>query len=260
MNGQPDLGAVPAPLQPLLAAALARDPARRPLAVQLSARAAVLDPDALVQGPVLGLGEGMGARPTAVQADLAFDVLSPAGDAFPGAAIPVDPRGGLPGVPGPAAADLGAVSPGTRPFVPGRPLPAEFADVLPPVEYQPERWPNPGPGTVQPAAPGSQFAARDIRSGEIEFVFASIECPMADEDQHEIVFRFGLAGNQVQCLLEARANGIRADQRTDMNAASGSPQDPVGIGRGRREARVDLGQARGVVFAPRRLDAGFLAR
>jgi hypothetical protein len=54
VNGQPDLDGAPAPLLPLLAAALARDPAHRPAAVQLSALAAVLDPAALVAGPAAG--------------------------------------------------------------------------------------------------------------------------------------------------------------------------------------------------------------
>jgi len=52
VNGQADLNGAPAPLIPLLAAALARDPAYRPPAVQLRAQAAVLDPGALVQAQV----------------------------------------------------------------------------------------------------------------------------------------------------------------------------------------------------------------
>src|SRR5215831_7072063 len=48
VNGQPDLTGAPAPLLPVLAAALARDPAHRPSAVQLRAQAAVLDPATLV--------------------------------------------------------------------------------------------------------------------------------------------------------------------------------------------------------------------
>jgi len=52
VNGQPDLSGVPAPLLPLLAAALARDPAHRPSAVQLRAQAAVLDPATLDQSHV----------------------------------------------------------------------------------------------------------------------------------------------------------------------------------------------------------------
>jgi len=52
VNGHADLAGAPAALLPLLAAALARDPAHRPPAVQLRAQAAVLDPGALVQYPI----------------------------------------------------------------------------------------------------------------------------------------------------------------------------------------------------------------
>ena len=52
MNGQANLAGAPGTLLPLLAAALARDPAHRPPAVQLRAQAAVLDPGTLVQPPV----------------------------------------------------------------------------------------------------------------------------------------------------------------------------------------------------------------
>src|SRR5499433_317281 len=52
MNGQANMAGAPGVLLPLLAAALARDPAHRPPAVQLRAQAAVLDPGTLVQHPV----------------------------------------------------------------------------------------------------------------------------------------------------------------------------------------------------------------
>src|SRR5215468_7389785 len=52
VNGQADLGGAPVALIPLLAAALARDPAHRPPAVQLRAQAAVLDPSALLRAQV----------------------------------------------------------------------------------------------------------------------------------------------------------------------------------------------------------------
>src|SRR5215470_1562398 len=51
VNGRADLAGAPVALLPLLAAALARDPAHRPPAVQLRAQAAVLDPGTLVQCP-----------------------------------------------------------------------------------------------------------------------------------------------------------------------------------------------------------------
>src|SRR5262249_26041582 len=64
VNGQADLAGVPAALLPLLAAALARDPAHRPPAVQLRAQAAVLDPGSLVQHP-MGNGAQAGTMPVA---------------------------------------------------------------------------------------------------------------------------------------------------------------------------------------------------
>jgi hypothetical protein len=162
VNGQPNLNGVPPPMQPLLAAALARDPARRPPAVQLSARAAMLDPGVLVAGNGLGAGQGVAAPMTAM--DVAVDVLAPTGDAlgragtaFPaGAAFPAGTPADLPGTHSAAAGDLGAagfVPSGTRPFVAAPPSPADFADVLPPVEYRP------GPAAM-PAARGTPLAAQ----------------------------------------------------------------------------------------------------
>jgi hypothetical protein len=52
VNGQADLGGAPAALVPLLAAALARDPAYRPPAIQLRAQAAVLNPGALAAAQI----------------------------------------------------------------------------------------------------------------------------------------------------------------------------------------------------------------
>jgi hypothetical protein len=56
VSGRADLSGVPAPLVPLLSAALARDPAQRPSAVWLSGQASALDLSATAVGP----------RPTAV--------------------------------------------------------------------------------------------------------------------------------------------------------------------------------------------------
>lgn len=165
VNGQPNLEGVPAPLRPLLAAALAREPAYRPLAVQLSARAAMLSPGTLVPGTVLGLGEGMG--PAATSVDAAYGILAPGGGDPQGlagaAAMPPEPAADLPG---PAA--WGIASPGTRPLMAGRPSPADFADVLPPVEYRAERRPGagPGPGAMPPAAAAPFAAASHATAGQ----------------------------------------------------------------------------------------------
>ena len=77
VNGKPDLTGVAAPLGELLAAALRRDPAQRPAALQLRSRAAALDPAALLPatvsaGGLQGAGtpgvhaEGAPLRPTAL--------------------------------------------------------------------------------------------------------------------------------------------------------------------------------------------------
>ncbi len=50
VHGQPELGEMPAALSPLVLAALARDPARRPSAPELAQLCAELDPTALVPG------------------------------------------------------------------------------------------------------------------------------------------------------------------------------------------------------------------
>ncbi len=66
VNGKPDLSGVPAPMAELLAAALRRDPAQRPAAIQLRSRAAALDPAVLLPlaVPAGGLqGTGAGAAP-----------------------------------------------------------------------------------------------------------------------------------------------------------------------------------------------------
>jgi hypothetical protein len=153
VNGQADLAGVPAALVPLLAAALARDPAHRPPAVQLRAQAAVLDPGSLVQypmsngaqaGPVPAAGAGAttsdaAAAPVAggpvAYVPPARVASGPAGyvpptvagaEANGAAAVPV--RGG-------AAPAPGAGSPHTRPIARDRPLPDDLGDVLTPVSY-----------------------------------------------------------------------------------------------------------------------------
>jgi hypothetical protein len=68
VHGQPDLSGMPAPLAPLVLAALARDPARRPSAAELAASVATLNPAALVaaangHAPAAAAGQGPGTVP-----------------------------------------------------------------------------------------------------------------------------------------------------------------------------------------------------
>jgi protein kinase-like protein len=158
VNGQADLSGIPGPLLPLLAAALARDPAHRPPAVQLRAQAAVINPATLVPdhgqtGPAVPLtatdaAATRSAGGPAPGAPVAY--LPPAATASPAAG----PAGYVPptvtGAPGGAAANgagpppASPSAPGTRPMAQQRPLPGDLSDVLTPVSY-----------TRRPAAPAA---------------------------------------------------------------------------------------------------------
>ena len=168
VNGQADLNGAPAPMLPLLAAALARDPAHRPSAVQLRAQAAVLDPATLVMnhGQAGQAAPGNAAAGTATRSEAAAGAAPAAVPGGPAAYVPpapvasgpagyvpptvvapgaggptVLPAPGSPGWPGVAAGNgAGAAAPGTRgpstrPIAEGRPLPEDLADVLTPVSY-----------------------------------------------------------------------------------------------------------------------------
>ncbi len=147
VNGQPDLTGAPASLLPLLTAALARDPGFRPPAAQLSAQAAALAPGAFAPGAVLA-GDGPVSPSTVVPVTSA--------DRAPGGPLAA---GGAPA--GPAALNGGGAAPAplradTQPLQAIRPAPADFADMLPPVQYV--RGPVPRPGPVPPAGHGPKPA------------------------------------------------------------------------------------------------------
>ena len=153
VNGQADLAGVPAPLLPLLAAALARDPAHRPPAVQLCAQAAVLDPVSLVQYPMphgaqAGTMPATGAGATTSDAapapaaggPVAYVPSAPVANGPAGYVPPTVAGAGVngaaaPPVRGSAAPAPGAGSPHTRPMAQDRPLPNDLGDVLTPVSY-----------------------------------------------------------------------------------------------------------------------------
>jgi Protein kinase domain len=170
VNGQPDLTGAPSSLLPLLKAALARDPALRPAAVQLSAQAAALDPRGWGRDAVPG-ADAPGSTITAVPATSADQApgISPAASwgAGPAAAAglapgPADPAAPPAGSNGAAAAGPATVRPEPAPLMAG-PWPADYADVLPPVQYgpgparpakQPKPGPPPGPGPQARRGPG----------------------------------------------------------------------------------------------------------
>jgi Protein kinase domain len=138
VHGRPDLEALPAPLRPIVQAALAKDPAMRPSATRLAELVAGLRPESLVAAPSGAALAGAPAAPVAYQPP--WQLAGTAAD-FPAVAS----------VAAPAAAPAGPRPwPGTRPMAAqGR---DDFADLLPPVvRPQPAvpagsapAWPPPG--------------------------------------------------------------------------------------------------------------------
>jgi hypothetical protein len=149
LGGSPDLNGVPSRLMPLLIAALNRDPAARPSAVELSERCAAIDltgPDV----PVNGYGGPLGAAGAiggAVLGGAAGGAIAggaiAGGAASPGTRVdgPVIRGGAGNGDLNPSARGLPAAFPAAswnagRPGS-GAPVKDDFADLLPPVSYSP---------------------------------------------------------------------------------------------------------------------------
>jgi len=167
VNGKPDLSGVPAPMAELLAAALRRDPAQRPAAIQLRSRAAALDPGDLqpMAVPAGGLqGMGLGSpgtraggrplRPTALD-----------GFGGPGGTRLSGPGQRATTFPPPAG---GITPPGTQPIAAGPVRADDFADILPPVTYPPgqrggRRGGYPGPDDSFRRPGPAERAGRDGR-------------------------------------------------------------------------------------------------
>jgi predicted Ser/Thr protein kinase len=167
VNGSPDLTGVAGPMLPLLNAALGREPSRRPSAEQLGAAAAGLDPSTLRSSAAPGAGSEMAPAMTAAGTRMDGQPLGPPGlGAIAGAGLAAGEKIGpgftatgfagpgstTPGFGGPGLAGQGlagpgstaagfaggmAGAPGTKPIPGGRIRPGDYADVLPPVAYQP---------------------------------------------------------------------------------------------------------------------------
>lgn len=159
VHGQPELDCMPAPLLPIVLAALARDPGRRPTASELAGMVAALNPETLVPAPA---GAANGALAAAGLGDLSAPATRTALDV---AAYRPVAGSQLAQAPAPAW-------PGTRPF--GVPTVAaardDYADLLPPVRYRqdpglpgaarPPNPPSPGsPGSAPPASAPAGSAA-----------------------------------------------------------------------------------------------------
>jgi len=141
VHGQPDLDTMPGPLLPIVLAALARDPSRRPSATDLSDLTATLDPTALVRSP-----SGAAAHVAALaNAGLSSQITSTALDTSGREAAAVGLGAAIGGVPA-AAPGAGPVfklpapspAPQPQPWPSTQPMAVRrkdnFADLLPPVQ------------------------------------------------------------------------------------------------------------------------------
>src|SRR5215813_4187690 len=127
MHGAPNLDTLPAPLQPIVLEALARDPARRPSPAEIGQRVAAIDPAALIPSPpalAARLADGQAASETMIDDLVGGGLGGPNGGPVP--ELPPATGADQDGAPWPAA---------TRPLTTSRP--GDVRDLLPPVSYGP---------------------------------------------------------------------------------------------------------------------------
>ena len=210
VSGRADLSGVPAPLVPLLSAALARDPAQRPSAVSLSGQASALDLSAV--GPA---ATAVGPRPAAVL------------------------TGAPPGQNGAHPAPNGADRKKRKPAGPAYPAPKQaardLADLLPPVGYPPPPaarppaarppagWPpaGPAPGAAQrppappgPGAPGGRTTLAGLAI-MIAAVALTLILPVAGLIVSLAVITLLRAADYAQSALAARRS-VRGPRASDL--------------------------------------------
>jgi len=199
VSGNADLAGAPTPLVPLLTAALARDPARRPTASMLSSRASALD-----------LTSAVPYVPTRTAQ-----------------AVP----------PGPGRAHNGRAYPGSRQAAPGpRQAARDVADLLPPVRYAPRGYVPPppaaqqaplgppgsqaGPGPASPQAPAARPAAHGAatRAGLAIMIAAmglTLILPVAGLVVSLAVITLLRAADQAQSALTTRRS-VRGPRASDL--------------------------------------------
>jgi hypothetical protein len=140
VSGQPDVNGIPAPLMPLVTAALSREPGRRPSAIQLSTDCAALD---LSAEPAVAIGGGVAAAAAGIAASpgLAGGAAGLAGGSAAAPGTLMDRPAISPGAAGSqAAAATQLPVPAAPPRswtrqLPGPRGPDDYADLLPPVSY-----------------------------------------------------------------------------------------------------------------------------
>jgi Protein kinase domain len=216
VSGRADLTGVPAPLVPLISAALARDPSHRPSASWLSAQAIALDMSAA--GPA-ATAVYTGSPFTATPAPAPQAMFTPAAAAAP--AVP----------------SAGPAIPSAAPQAPHTPKQAarDVADLLPPVDYAPPRraqpgWPVPpadykdqagpwGPQGPKPVAPSPRPQARPNTMAGLALMVAALALtvvlPVAGLLASLAVITLLRAADRAQSKLAVRRS-VRGPRASDL--------------------------------------------
>jgi hypothetical protein len=216
VSGRADLTGVPAPLVPLISAALARDPSHRPSASWLSAQAIALDMSAA--GPA-ATAVYTGSPFTATPAPAPQAMFTPAAAAAP--AVP----------------SAGPAIPSAAPQAPHTPKQAarDVADLLPPVDYAPPRraqpgWPVPpadykdqagpwGPQGPRPVAPSPRPQARPNTMAGLALMVAAVALtvvlPVAGLLASLAVITLLRAADRAQSKLAVRRS-VRGPRASDL--------------------------------------------
>ena len=250
VSGRADLTGVPAPLVPLISAALARDPSHRPSASWLSAQATVLDMSAA--GPAATAtytGSPFPLPGAPAEARVPGETRAPDEARAPKASF-APTATGAPAVPGDARAPKASFAPtatgapAVRYAAPQAPKQAarDVADLLPPVNYEPARsqkqqkpqpspaWPPSapdyqdqagpwGPGGPKPAIPGPRPQSRPNTMAGLALMVAAVALtvvlPVAGLLASLAVITLLRAADRAQSKLAVRRS-VRGPQASDL--------------------------------------------
>jgi hypothetical protein len=213
ISGRADLSGVPAPLVPLISAALARDPSHRPSASWLSAQAITLDMTA--------------ATATATYNGVPVTETQYSREAHPGAAGHPRGAGFIPAVPA-AGPQAPAARVAVAPLAPKQAA-RDVADLLPPVSDPPARKRQPyqdragpwGPQGPRPAAPApaSRPAGRPNTAAGLAIMLAlvalTVVLPVAGLLVSLAVITLLRAADRAQSKLAVRRS-VRGPRASDL--------------------------------------------
>jgi Protein kinase domain len=220
VNGRPDLTDLPAPLYPLVAQALARDPAARPSAMELCTRTATLDPASLVPGAAAG-----------AQAMAAYPAAGAVAPAMPQPTVADLARARSAEAAAPAVAAVAAAAVGTANG------PGDVRDLLPPVSYpQPARprWSGPWRRFTPPGGtpPPNSGAGRPVAAPAVSAPSASSKVLVAGSVVAAIAASAVLpvAGTAIAlAVLIMLAAGDRASRRVRDRRSRRGPRATDGL-------------------------------